>query len=65
MDPRSKWVKYKNGTLNNALNNENDPVYTVELDKTELEDIKNRIKSNEHKIDHGINSYVSTKVIKK
>lgn len=64
LDPRSKWKKYKASTLSNSLNNEDNYLYIVDLEKEDIDEIKNSIKNNGYRINHSINSSVSEKVIK-
>ena len=64
LDPRSKWNREKRSELNASLNNEDDYLYTVELESGDLAEIRNNIKNNGHKINHGVNSSVSGIVIK-
>ncbi len=65
LDPRSKWNREKKSELMASLNNENDYVYTVELDKVYKDAFRDNIRMNGHKIDHAMNYIVSWKVIEK
>ena len=64
LDPRSKWNKSKKSVLKKSLNNEDDYIFTVDLEKEDIEEIRNNVKSNGHKIDHAVNSGISGKIIK-
>ncbi len=64
LDPRSKWNREKRSVLNSSLNNEDNYIYTVELEKEDIEEIRNNVKINGHKIDHAVNSGISGKIIK-
>ena len=64
LDPRSKWKRSLKNELNKSLNNEEDYLYTVEIEKDEMVELRNNIKNNGHKIDHSTNQTVSGKVIK-
>ena len=64
LDPRSKWNREKRSELNASLNNEDNYLYTVELESGDLVEIRNNIKNNGHRINHGVNSSISGIVIK-
>ncbi|MCR5429873.1 MAG: hypothetical protein K6E58_01390 [Eubacterium sp.] len=63
LDPRSKWKKQDAYELEKSLKNENKPVYSIDLEKEDLDEIKNSIKNNGHKISHSINAHVSEKIV--
>ncbi len=63
LNPRSKWKRHLKNKLNQSLNNENNYIYTVELENDDVVQIRNNIKSNGYKIDHGVNSLVTGKVV--
>lgn len=65
LDPRSKWNREKKSELMTSLNNEDDYIYTVELDKENKDEFRNSIRMNGHKVDHNMNHIVSRIVIEK
>ena len=50
--------------MNKSLNNEEDYLYTVEMEKDEMVELRNNIKNNGYKVDHSINKSVSNRIIK-
>ena len=48
-----------------SLNNEDDYIYSVELDEDYKDAFRDNIRMNGHKIDHTMNYIVSWKVIEK
>ncbi len=64
LDPKSKWKRQYRSDLEESLNNNDNYIYTVSLEKEDFVEIKNRIKANGYKINHSINSRVCVKVIK-
>ncbi|MBP5774055.1 MAG: hypothetical protein J6W35_08385 [Eubacterium sp.] len=65
LDPRSKWNREKKSELMASLNNEDDYLYSVELDEEFKDAFRDNINMNGHKIDHVMNYIVSWKVIEK
>ena len=65
LDPRSKWNRAKKSELMESLNNEDNYIYSVELDKVYKDAFRDNIRMNGHKIDHTMNYIVSWKVIEK
>ena len=64
LDPRSKWNREKKTELLNSLNNEDEYIYTVELENSDVVAIRNMMKNCKHNIDQLANAYTSRKVIK-
>lgn len=63
LDPRSKWNREKRSKLNASLNNEDNYLYTVELDNKDIRQLRMIIRNCRHKISHGLNSSISERVI--